>query len=364
MKPDYTTEATELTVPFAKPSILIDVRGKVTLKDTKQVLQLQNDEIELDWYDGKRKYKLAELMLHAFKPHNIPYLNLKDFTVGFKDGNSYNIHPSNLYWKPKYLPIESANYQGTFIIPYYTRYTLTPDFKLIDTKNGLVREAKLDSGYLKSRIFDDYGNRPLIALHRMIAMAFIPVEGDVTKLVVDHINHQKLDNRIDNLQWLTPSEHGVKTTTLGEDEKVAVLCRDVHTGEVITLPSIRGAAAYYGIDYKTMVHRLNAKQRVFYPGVQYQKAEEFEEWRIPSNDEVMKVMNAQRKPPVMKITAVHDDGTKVEFDTLGQAAEFTKIIARTLRAVSEKRVPNRKRNGWSFTIEKFKTGEVIYPSES
>ena len=41
MKPDYTTEATELTVPFANPSILIDVRGKVTLKDTKQVLQLQ-----------------------------------------------------------------------------------------------------------------------------------------------------------------------------------------------------------------------------------------------------------------------------------------------------------------------------------
>ena len=365
MKPSYNTSATELTVPFLNPPILISVRGKVTMKYTGTVLtEDPTATLELDWFDGKRRYSVAELVAHTFRPLAAHTNNWKDFEVCYLDGNPSNVHPSNLYHKPRYLPIESAMAPGTFLIPYYTRYSLTKDNFLVDSRTGNVRPFYMDSGYLKIRLVSDRGNKQLIALHRLLAMTYIPVDEPVETLVVDHINHDKLDNRIENLQWLTASEHGFKTGVLGEMDNVGVVSRNVHTGEIVNHSSIRAAARYYEIDYKTMVHRLNGNQKLYYPGVQYQQAAKLTDWREPSQEEIEKVMNSQKRPPQINITAIHDDGTTKSFNSIREAAEYTKVHPRTLRAASEKRVPNRKRDGWLFTFEKLKTGEIIKPLES
>jgi hypothetical protein len=47
--------------------------------------------------------------------------------------------------------------------------------------------------------------RPKVFVHRLVAMAFVP--GFAQGLTVNHINGNKLDNRPENLEWVTLSEN-------------------------------------------------------------------------------------------------------------------------------------------------------------
>jgi len=62
---------------------------------------------------------------------------------------------------------------------------------------------------------------------RLVAMAFLPVPLD--KLTVNHINGNPMDNRIENLEWVTLSEnihHGFETGLYKATQKSVVLTRE------------------------------------------------------------------------------------------------------------------------------------------
>lgn len=77
-----------------------------------------------------------------------------------------------------------------------------------ERKLSLKREK---SGYLRVNL-SVCGASKTFAVHRLVAMAFIPnPEGKPT---VNHINENKGDNRVENLEWATIKEqnaHGTRT---------------------------------------------------------------------------------------------------------------------------------------------------------
>lgn len=75
----------------------------------------------------------------------------------------------------------------------------------------ILRQFSGNSGYKKVSLRDGTKARNVM-VHRIVAMAFVPNPSN--KTVVNHIDGNKLNNRSENLEWVTPSEnayHSVRT---------------------------------------------------------------------------------------------------------------------------------------------------------
>lgn len=71
-------------------------------------------------------------------------------------------------------------------------------------KETILRPQKYSNGYLFYNLSVKGSNKCLNA-HRLVAKAFLPNESN--KREVNHINEDKTDNRVENLQWVTHKEN-------------------------------------------------------------------------------------------------------------------------------------------------------------
>ena len=65
-------------------------------------------------------------------------------------------------------------------------------------------KPSIRSGYLCTSIKDDNGDRKSVKIHRLVALSFIPNEEN--KYSVNHKDHNKSNNNLNNLEWATSSE--------------------------------------------------------------------------------------------------------------------------------------------------------------
>jgi len=90
-------------------------------------------------------------------------------------------------------------------IPGFETYEASTLGNIRNSKGNILKPWIDGGGHYMLRI----GRKNRQMIHRLIALTFIPqVEG---KEYVDHINREKLDNRVENLRWCTRSENGLNT---------------------------------------------------------------------------------------------------------------------------------------------------------
>ncbi len=91
------------------------------------------------------------------------------------------------------------------IIQDFPNYEIYEDGTIQNIKSlRMMNFDKDKNGYYKVKLYND-GKCKLLTIHRLLALHFIPkIEG---KDLVDHINRNREDNRLENLRWVNKSEN-------------------------------------------------------------------------------------------------------------------------------------------------------------
>lgn len=108
------------------------------------------------------------------------------------------------------------------VIPNYNRYLISNYGRIFGFAHKTVKKIKKYDGhrYLETRLYDNSGKLSnSVMIHRLVAEVFCnnPVPELATE--VHHKNVNSLDNRADNLVWLTTSEHKAIHRKIREQRK-------------------------------------------------------------------------------------------------------------------------------------------------
>ena len=117
--------------------------------------------------------------------------------------------------------------------------------------NKFLSTRKDKDGYLKVRLVSTDGQRHTYSVHRLVLMNFNPVE-NMDTLQVNHIDGNKANNHVDNLEWCNYSQNMIHAHTTGLITPKYREC----TINGITYKSISHAAKELGVSRKTIYNIL------------------------------------------------------------------------------------------------------------
>ncbi len=136
-----------------------------------------------------------------------------------------------------------------------TKYTIFKDGKIINTKSGRVIKGSLTNcGYKRVTFF---GKR--VSLHRVIAFKFLPIIDE--KKYVNHKNGDKLDNRVENLEWCTMSENSKHAFSIGlKQATIAPRYGEENTNSILTDKLVIDMLTYKDLSYREIAEKFNVSK--------------------------------------------------------------------------------------------------------
>ena len=114
-------------------------------------------------------------------------------------------------WKPvkNYEELYEVSNLGN--IKSIERYIVFPNYQYLKPQK-LLKQFKDGRGYMHVKLYNGEGKSKSLTTHRVVALTFIKNPLDL--LEINHIDGNKLNNHVDNLEWITRSEnikHAYKT---------------------------------------------------------------------------------------------------------------------------------------------------------
>ena len=100
------------------------------------------------------------------------------------------------------------NYLEFKEIPSFSSYRINRLGQIwSDKSNKFMKPFINNHGYQQTRLTNDEGKQQTIRFHQLVAITFLGHKPNGHILVVDHINYNKLDNRLSNLQLISNREN-------------------------------------------------------------------------------------------------------------------------------------------------------------
>lgn len=163
-------------------------------------------------------------------------------------------------------------WEGIYQVSTLGRVRSVDHIQYAGVHGGKVQNNHIKSKIKKQRVNRDYyeftvsdtatGRHTMMKTHRAVALAFIPNPDNRPQ--VNHIDGNKLNNRVDNLEWVTIQENVLhryrvlKKNRTGRERRV----RCIETGEIFE--SLTEAAKAKGTMYCVIWHSIRKNERIGY----------------------------------------------------------------------------------------------------
>ena len=163
-----------------------------------------------------------------------------------------------LSWKE-----EKMSEVETFVkIEGFENYEVSNLGKVRNIKSGIVLKPSLnEKGYLKHCLYG-HNKRKFLFLHRIIATAFI--DNPEEKPCVNHIDENKLNNDLSNLEWCTVREnaiHGTRTKRIAEKCSIEVIQLDLNDNILNVFKSMTQAEQETGVSTGSISNCCNGRSK-------------------------------------------------------------------------------------------------------
>jgi hypothetical protein len=165
---------------------------------------------------------------------------------------------------------EPIYYKSGFrYIPNYPRYAININGEVIDTWSNLkVNNKLLKDGYVIVIIYDHIKQSfKSVKLHRLLALAWLPNTDFINKPFINHIDGDKSNNYLENLEWCS-HQHNVRHAldTGLTQTYIPMKTRDFLTGDVVIYKSAVELSNKLGMTTVRATHYINTL-----PGYLYKK---------------------------------------------------------------------------------------------
>ena len=151
----------------------------------------------------------------------------------------------------------------TFVkIEGFEKYEVSNLGKVRNIKSGRILKPHLNhNGYLKHHLYRHDKQKELF-LHRILAIAFIDNPGK--KPQVNHIDENKLNNDLSNLEWCTGREnlvHGTRTKRVAEKLSKKVIQLDLNDSVLNEFESMGQAERETGVPIGNISRCCNGERK-------------------------------------------------------------------------------------------------------
>lgn len=152
----------------------------------------------------------------------------------------------------------------------FTKYYVCSDGYVYKDCGGTRGLKKLkgmpNSGGYRAIVMTENGHKERYLIHRLIAKYFIP--NPDSKPYVDHINTDRLDNRPENLRWVTQKENMNNPLSVGREKQtkmekfsVPVVCKK--DGIEIRFDNQYFAANYFKCDKSYILEAAKTNKQIY-----------------------------------------------------------------------------------------------------
>jgi hypothetical protein len=131
----------------------------------------------------------------------------------------------------------------------------------IRKNRGNIINGSRSSGYYTVRLFKN-GSSEFVKIHQLVAINFLNHERCGHQLVIDHINDNKLDNRLENLQVVTQRFNVGKTKKENSTSKYKGVCWCKQNNKYKANIKINGKTVHLGLFECEMAAHLAYKNKI------------------------------------------------------------------------------------------------------